>query len=530
MLRRRILIRLGATAALVLPLAALAAFPTSVQAVNVHASSRAVCPGAPLGYAHCHAMVVTDSHGTPSTSTSPTGLSPGTIDSVYGFPGATSNTVGAGKTIALVDAYDDPTAASDLNTFSTQFGLPACTTANGCFSKVNQTGGSTYPQANSGWALEISLDIEWAHAVAPGAKILLVEASSNSFTNLMAAEDYASAHATYVSNSWGGGESSGESAYDSHFTHSGVSYFVAAGDSGLPAEYPSSSPDVISVGGTTLTFNADGSVTETGWSSGGGGCSAYENATSAQSGFSTYGQVNCGGKRATPDVALDADPNSGVAVYDSTSYYGQSGWFTVGGTSASTPMWAAASADKGVVVNSAYVYGGSINFRDIIAGGNSAGCLVGFDLCSGRGSWIYSTSSGTTTTTSTTTTIAGTTTTSTSTTTTTTAPPGGTMSVSVNAGASTNKGPNYKVPLSVSATDASGTGPISGAGVTLQVFQGSTCSGKLAATGTGTTASTGVVNFTFSTKTTGAWCALATVTATNYATGTGSTLFSTPNP
>ncbi len=343
-----------------------------------------VCPG-PAGAdtARCHAIA------RPMASTSPTGLAPSTIKSVYSFP--TSLTAGGGKTIAIVDAYDDPTAENDLNVFSNQYGLPACTTANGCFKKVNQTGGTRYPRTDSGWALEISLDIEWAHAIAPGAKILLVEASSNSFTNLMAAEDYARGHAMYVSNSWGGSESSGESQYDSHFVQSGVSFFVSAGDSGLPAEYPSASPNVISVGGTTLHFSGSTFTSETGWSSGGGGCSAYETATTAQSGFSQYAQVNCKGKRATPDVSLDADPASGVSVYDSTSYQGQKGWFTVGGTSASSPMWAARSADSGQVVNATYVYGNNISYRDITSGNNGAACLSGYDLCSGRGSWTGST-------------------------------------------------------------------------------------------------------------------------------------------
>jgi subtilase family serine protease len=300
-------------------------------------------------------------------------------------------TAGAGKTIAIVDAYDDPTAESDLAVFSAQYGLPACTTANGCFTKVNQTGGTSYPRKDAGWALEISLDVQWAHAIAPGAKILLVEASSNSFANLLAAEDYAKAHATYVSNSWGASEFSGENSYDSHFAQSGVSFFVSAGDAGLPAEYPSASPNVISVGGTTLHFSGGNFTSETGWSGGGGGCSQYENATAAQLGFSGYAQVNCAGKRATPDVSLDADPASGVSVYDSTRYQGQQGWFTIGGTSASAPMWAARSAVAGAVVNSAYVYGNSISYRDITSGNNGASCLVGFDLCTGRGSWIGTT-------------------------------------------------------------------------------------------------------------------------------------------
>jgi subtilase family serine protease len=346
--------------------------------------AKPVCPGpAAADDAHCHAWV----H--PNVSSSPTGLSPATIKSVYSFP--TSMTAGAGKVIAIVDAYDDPTAESDLNVFSQQYGLPACTTANGCFKKVNQSGGTKYPRTDAGWALEISLDVQWAHAIAPGAQILLVEASSNSFANLIAAEDYAKTHAQYVSNSWGGSEFSGETgtAYDGHFVQSGVSFFVSAGDAGLPAEYPSSSPNVISVGGTLLTLDSGGNlVSETGWSSGGGGCSAYENATAAQAAFSGYAQVSCGGKRATPDLSLDADPASGVSVYDSTRYQGQAGWWRVGGTSASSPMIAARAAIAGVVVNAAYVYSNSINYRDITSGNNGAPCLVGFDLCTGRGSWI----------------------------------------------------------------------------------------------------------------------------------------------
>ena len=326
-------------------------------------------------------------HVQPKVSTSPYGLSPAQIKNAYGF--STSITAGSAKTIAIVDAYDDPTAEADLNVFSSQYGLPPCTTANGCFKKVNQTGGSSYPRTNAGWALEISLDIQWAHAIAPGAKILLVEASTNSFANLLAAEDYAKTHAQYVSNSWGGGESSGESSNDSHFSQAGVSFFVSSGDNGTPAEYPSSSPNVVSVGGTTLNLDSNGNVTsETGWSGGGGGCSAYEAAPAAQSSFSQYAQVNCGGKRATPDLSLDADPATGVSVYDSTRYQGLAGWWKVGGTSASSPMAAGHAAVLGVTVTPAYIYGGTPNYRDVTSGNNGAPCLVGYDLCTGRGAWL----------------------------------------------------------------------------------------------------------------------------------------------
>jgi subtilase family serine protease len=366
------------------------AFAGAGGAANEHASSAAVCPAPAFAAARCHALVVTDSVGNPHATASPTGLSPATIKSVYSFPASG----GAGKTIAIVDAYDDPNAASDLNVFSQQFGLPLICGTTGAdpsncfaFQKVNQSGGSSYPRKDAGWALEISLDVQWAHAIAPQATILLVEAATNSFANLLAAEDYAKTHAQYVSNSWGASEFSGETSYDSHFAQSGVSFFVSSGDAGLPAEYPSASRNVISVGGTTLHFSGSTFTGETGWSSGGGGCSAYETATSAQSGFSQYGQVNCGGNRATPDVSLDADPVSGVSVYDTVRYQGQQGWFKVGGTSASSPMWAGRAAVAGTTVDSAYVYSHNI-FRDITVGNNGAPCLVGFDLCTGRGSWV----------------------------------------------------------------------------------------------------------------------------------------------
>jgi subtilase family serine protease len=347
---------------------------------------RRVCAAVAAGPAWaCEARVETDQAGQPLVTPAPAGFGPSQVEKAYGFP--TASTAGAGKTIAIVDAQDDPTAEADLATFDTQYGLPACTTANGCFHKVSQTGTSRLPRADSGWALEISLDVQWAHAIAPGAKILLVEASSASFSNLLAAEDYARAHAQYVSNSWGAGEFFFETAYDSHFVQSGVSFFVAAGDSGATPEYPSTSPNVVSVGGTTLTLNGDGSVaSETGWSGGGGGCSAYETRPAAQASFAGIGNAGCGTRRATPDVSSDADPNSGVAVYDGTPYQGVAGWFVVGGTSASTPVWAARSADSGAVVNASTVYGTTITYRDITVGNNGKPCLVGYDLCSGRGS------------------------------------------------------------------------------------------------------------------------------------------------
>jgi subtilase family serine protease len=317
----------------------------------------------------------------------PRGLSPAKVKSVYRFP--KSARAGAGTTVAIVAAFDAPTVEHDLNVFSRRFGLRACTTGNGCFRKVNQTGGRALPRPNAGWALEMSVDTQWVHAIAPGARILLVEARTNSGRNLLAAEDYARRHARYVSNSWGGREFPGERSLDFHFSQPGVSVFFASGDSGTPATWPSSAPNVISVGGTTLHFTASGAFrSETGWSGSGGGCSRFERASAAQSSFPGYAQVHCGGRRATPDVSIDASPSSGVSVFDSTSVSGQRGWFVVGGTSVSCPIWAGRAAASGSRVTPAFVYGSAIRFRDITSGSNGASARRGYDLVTGRGSWI----------------------------------------------------------------------------------------------------------------------------------------------
>ena len=323
-------------------------------------------------------------------NTSPTGLPPKAITTAYGFP----TTGGAGKTIAIVDAYDDPTIASNLNTFSNQYGLPPCTTTNGCFTKVNQTGGTTFPRATSGWGLEISLDVEWAHALAPSAHILLVEATSNSDTNLFVAVTYASQHAQYVSMSWGGTEYTGEATFDADFTAApSVSFFAASGDSGRRVVYPSASPDVISVGGTTLTVTKTTYAWkgESAWVKGGGGCSVFEPASAAQQAFPSYDQpgATCGGYRSTPDVALDGNPSTGVSVYDTEQLStGLQRWLKVGGTSASAVLWAARSAVAGAHVTATYVYGDNIPYYEVVTAGQQ--CGSGYNFCSGVGSWNQS--------------------------------------------------------------------------------------------------------------------------------------------
>jgi hypothetical protein len=338
--------------------------------------------------------------GGPSAPYTPTEL-----QEAYGFSSITFNGVagtGSGETIAIVDAYDDPNIQTDLNTFDTQFGLPAMTVT-----RVSETGTTSYPTSDStgGWELEESLDVEWAHAMAPGANILLVEASSPSYSDLLAAVNYAAAHANVVSMSWGGSEFSGETAYDTqYFDHAGVAFVASSGDAGAPASYPAASPNVLSVGGTALTLGA-GNVwsSEVGWSGSGGGPSTYESQPSYQKGVVTQTSA----ARATPDVAYDASPSSGVYVCDSVPYEGGSGWWQVGGTSAGAPQWSAllAIADQGRALSGqsaldstspqqvmSILYENPADFHDITSGTStgspqySAG--PGYDYVTGLGSPI----------------------------------------------------------------------------------------------------------------------------------------------
>jgi subtilase family serine protease len=294
------------------------------------------------------------------TLTTPTGFTPAQIRHAYGFDKIANQ--GVGQVIGIVDAYDDPYAESDLAVFDKQYGLPACTSANGCFRKMFS--GSKRPAANANWSLEISLDIEWAHAIAPKATILLVEATTNSLGDLLNGVDVAVRNgASVVSMSWTVGEFSSESRQDNHFVSSGVTFLAASGDAGTGAAYPASSPDVVGVGGTMLTLDASGNyATETAWSGSGGGMSAYEREPLFQS---SYGIPNDSrGYRGAPDVSYNASPASGFSVYDSVSYSGVSGWFRVGGTSAGSPQWAALLA----IANSMRV----ANRKAPLAGTNAA--------------------------------------------------------------------------------------------------------------------------------------------------------------
>jgi len=350
----------------------------------------------PIGYAR------PPIHVKGNATSAPTGLSPVQTRHAYGFDQITNQ--GSGQIIGIVDAYDDPNIESDLGVFDSQFGLTACTSGNGCFQKIYASGSK--PRTNAGWSLEMSLDVEWSHAIAPQAKIILVEAASNSFANLLQAVDVAVQNgASVVSMSFGGSEFSSEASNDTHFAVNGVTFTASSGDSGNGVEYPAASPDVVAVGGTTLNIGSDGSyISETAWSGSGGGQSAYEAEPSYQANYPIPNDPS--GVRGVPDVAYDADPNTGFSVYDTVRYQGQSGWFQVGGTSAGAPQWAALFAianslrvgagkatlsSTGTAVYSVAKANYSLNLHDITSGTNgSCGTLctatTGYDYVTGLGS------------------------------------------------------------------------------------------------------------------------------------------------
>jgi subtilase family serine protease len=301
----------------------------------------------------------------------PSGYGPADLRSAYSLSG----TGGAAQTIAIVDAYNDPNAESDLGVYRSQYGLGACTTANGCFRKVSQSGGTSYPKASSGWAQEISLDLDMASAICPACHILLVEATSSSLASLGTAVNTAARlGATTISNSYGGGESSSEGSWDaSYYNHPGIAITASSGDSGYGVQYPAASPYVTAVGGTSLTraSNTRG-WSETAWSGAGSGCSAFEPKPSWQA------DTGCS-RRTVADVSADADPNTGVAVYDT---YHTGGWLVFGGTSVASPIVASVYALAGNAASVTYggfPYSHTGSLFDVTSGSN--GSCGGSYLC-----------------------------------------------------------------------------------------------------------------------------------------------------
>lgn len=328
----------------------------------------------------------TDSHlyefGVCSNPEASVGFGPCDYTSAYRLPTLAGSST---KTVAIVDAYDDPTAESDLAVYRSTYHLPPCTTANGCFTKLNQNGlQSSYPASDKGWDLEISLDVQMVSAICPLCHITLVEANSDSFNSLAAAQNTAAGlHPAVISDSFGGTEWSTETTMDSSFVHAGIQTVVATGDNGFPggASYPAVIPSATAVGGTTLSYTGTGrGWSETVWNAqptsatpeaAGSGCSTYELKPTWQT------DVGCAG-RTTADVSAVA---ANVAVYG-TSGYG--GWITVQGTSAATPFVAALWAITGSTAGVGNLYAHSSGLYDVTTGNNGPGCGAVAYLCNGE--------------------------------------------------------------------------------------------------------------------------------------------------
>lgn len=344
--------------------------------------NQAVCSAASGGNVACLAKVRARADGTVQAAAThaslPAGLSPAQLRSAYGVPQS------IGGRVAVIVAYDDPSAKTDLDQYSQTFALPVLpncgrTVQTGCFAKYDQRGGTFYPQRNRGWAFEASLDVQTVHAMCPTCRIDLIEAGSASIANLTAAVDRGVILGSQVvSMSWGAGEFSSETAYDTHFAAPGVSFVAASGDAGYGASWPAASAHIIAAGGTTLSLDAAGNRTaETAWNGTGSGCSAYE--------AKPVWQTDTGCTRRTiGDVAAVADPATGAAVFSSYSPYG-SGWFQVGGTSLATPLIAslvavAGPSNQSSVLTKLYSSAGSPNIFDVTSGSNGT-CTPSY-LCS----------------------------------------------------------------------------------------------------------------------------------------------------
>jgi subtilase family serine protease len=326
---------------------------------------KAVCDRPAPGYAGCHAHIVTNKKGELfANAQAPIGgYGPADLRSAY-------NTVAGGKVttvIAIVDAFGYTNAESDLATYRSQFGLKACTTANGCFKKLNQNGvQGSYPAQNIGWAQESALDVDMASAMCPRCKIWLVEANDNSYSNLSTAVNTAASLGAHViSNSYGGGEG-GTQSVESAYNHAGVAITASSGDSGYGVEFPASSPHVIAVGGTHLT--TDGSArgwAETAWSGAGSGCSSIYSKPAWQT------DPNCA-KRMEADVSAVADPATGVAVYGPNNS-GVSTWLVFGGTSVAAPLIGGLYGVNGRAVNYGQnPYKHKAALYDVVSGSNGS--------------------------------------------------------------------------------------------------------------------------------------------------------------
>jgi N-acetylneuraminic acid mutarotase len=344
---------------------------------GAHPTAR-VCPvAAKAGYAECDAVMRTDVTGPAGVhpNTPPAGYGPADLQSAYNLPSATA---GGGATVGIVDAFDYPNAEAELGVYRAQYGLPACTTANGCFQRVDQRGGTSYPSQDSGWQTEEALDLQMVSAVCPNCHILLVEADDNSIANLgTAVNEAVTLGAKYVSNSYGGSEDPSELSSDTaYYNHPGVVVTASTGDSGYGPQYPAASADVTAVGGTSLVKDSSTrGWSESAWSGGGSGCSADEPKPAYQT------DTGCS-KRTEADVSAVADPNTGVAEYV------HGGWLIQGGTSVSSPIMAAVYALAGTPVAgtypNSYPYAATAALNDVTAGTNGT-CTPAYLCTAGPG-------------------------------------------------------------------------------------------------------------------------------------------------
>ncbi len=388
---RLVLVSFLITAGLVVASVAGASPATSASSVRAQSvvKDRSVCKHAHRARSRCLAIRVDHiRRGRVRHESTPIGYGPADLQAAYSLPSATA---GAGETVAVVDAYDDPDAAHDISVYRAQYGLPPCTTAGGCFRKVDQTGGHSYPDPDGGWAQEISLDLDMVSATCPRCHVLLVEADTASMANLGAAVDTAvRLGADAVSNSYGGPDASDRS-YGRYYHHPGVAITASAGDSGYGVEYPAASKWVTAVGGTTLTrSSAARGFIETAWSDTGSGCSTMNTTT-----WQALSITGCG-RRAVADVSAVADPATGVAVYDSYAFESTSGWLTFGGTSAAAPIIAAVYALAGNtadVEDGSYLWVHHAGLRDVISGSN--GDCTTTQWCTARRGWDGPTGWGT---------------------------------------------------------------------------------------------------------------------------------------
>ena len=372
------------------------AMPSPVERFgNVYAVSVCGEVSAP-GTAHCYAKVVTDARGnirefmvptriTRGATSLPPGYGPTDLRDAYNVTGTGTS----GYTVAIVDAYGYPNAENDLAIYRSTYGLPSCTTANGCLKIVNQNGvQGSYPRTDTGWDQEQALDLDMVSSMCPNCHIVLVQASTSSLSNLAKAVDTAvnTMQANAVSNSYGGGES-GTTSYESHWNHAGIAITVSSGDNGYGVQFPASSPHVTAVGGTSLkrASNTRG-WTETVWNGAGSGCSSVY----AKPSWQTDG--NCA-RRTVADVSAIADPNTGVAVYGPTTSR-RSGWMVFGGTSVAAPLIAGIyGVNAGNVTYGSDPYQHVSALNDVTSGSN--GSCGGSYLCTGAGGYDGPTGLGT---------------------------------------------------------------------------------------------------------------------------------------